>query len=299
MNNSQSQWERVDKGEDTTYNPLVSIITPILNGVNYLEPCIESVLTQSYPHIEHVFIDGGSTDGTLDVLVSYSARYPDRVRFISEPDKGRDDAGNKGVKMAKGEIFGALGSDDMLEPGAIQTVVEFFRANPGAYFVFGDCNYIDEKGEIIRTYRPKDFNLKKIINDRMYVYTTSAFYKREVFEKIGLYYVTEVAALMSDFDFVIRAGKVFQIHRIEKVLSNFRAHEGGATAVSWQTRKKAFRTACLISRRHGGSIFSGHCKIYYACLIIDWLRPILGPIYPFIEKMLGKKYETLGKGMSG
>ncbi len=288
MDNSLSGHERVDKREDTTYNPLVSIITPVLNGVEYLEACIESVLSQSYPHVEHVFIDGGSTDGTVDVLSSYSARFPDRVRFISEPDEGGDDAANKGVRMAKGEIFGALGSDDMLELEAIQAVVEFFRANPDAYFVFGASNYINEKGEIIRRMCPKDFNLKKIINDKNYVPGTSTFCKREVFEKIGLY-----DTLVADLDFVIRAGKAFQIHRIEKVLSNQRVHEGSRTTGLWEARKKQFREGCIVSRRHGGSIFSGYCRTYYACLIIDWLRPILCPIYPFIGKVTGK---NLGEG---
>lgn len=274
---------RLSRGEDTTYNPLISIITMVLNGVKYLEVCIESVLSQSYPHIEHVFIDGGSTDGTLDVLSSYRARYPDRIRFISEPDRGQDDAARKGQQIAKGEILGALGSDDMYEPEAIQTVVEFFRANPDAYFVFGACNLINEKGEIIRRYQPKDFNLKKTINVSCGVPGTTTFYKREVIEKIGLY-----DTLICDFDFQIRAGKVFQIHRIEKVLSNQRIHEGSFTTGSWETRKITLRALCITSRRHGGSIFSGYCLIYYAFLIIDWLRPILGPIYPFIGKVLRK-----------
>ena len=124
-----------DKGQNVIYSPLVTIVTVVLNFVNYIDTCIESVLKQSYPHIEHVIIDGGSTDGTVDILSSYSAKYPDRVRFISEPDKGAWDALNKGIRMAKGEIIGVLGADDMHEPDVIRTVVEFFEANPGAYVV--------------------------------------------------------------------------------------------------------------------------------------------------------------------
>ena len=200
----------ISEEENTTYNPLVSIITPVLNGAKYLEACIESVLSQSYPHIEHVFIDGISSDGTSDVLSNYRANYPVRIRFISEPDRGSNDAANRGIRIARGGIFGLLPSDDMYEPDAIQTVVKFFRANPDAYFVFGDCNYINEKAEVIRRYRFKDFNQKKMVN--------------------------------------------------------------------------------------GGCIFSGHCRTYYAYLMIDWLRPVLGPIYPFITKALQKRHENLGKG---
>ena len=108
-----------DKGQNVIYSPLVTIVTVVLNFVNYIDTCIESVLKQSYPHIEHVIIDGGSTDGTVDILSSYSAKYPDRVRFISEPDKGAWDALNKGIRMATGEMIGVLGADDMHEPDVI------------------------------------------------------------------------------------------------------------------------------------------------------------------------------------
>jgi glycosyltransferase involved in cell wall biosynthesis len=283
--------ERVNKKEDTTYNPLVSIITLSLNSIKFLEPCIKSVLNQGYPHIEHVFIDGGSTDGTLDVLSNYSAKYPGRLRFISEPDSGRDDAANKGVQMAKGEILGLVGSDDMLEPGAIQIVVEFFRANPGAYFVYGDCNFVDAKGRVIMRHRPGDFSLKKIINYKMYIATTSAFYKREVFDRIGLYYVTPESALISDFDFVIRASKAFQIYRIDEVLSSFRARKIILSGKSWQKNKKTMRAYCIISRRYGGPILSWHFGRYFAFLLIDWMRPVLSPIYPFLEKVLARIYK--------
>jgi glycosyltransferase involved in cell wall biosynthesis len=269
--------------DNTTYNPLVSIIVPVFNGVKYLEACIESVLSQSYPHIEHIFIDGGSTDGTVDMLSRYSTKYPDRVRFISEPDEGAWDAVNKGVRIGKGEIFGVLGADDTYEPGAIQAIVDFFRANPGAHLVFGDCNYINEKGEIIRRPRAKDFNLKEAINGTMFPTGPSTFYSREVFEKIGLF-----DALVSDVDFIIRVGKVFQIYRIDKVLSSYRIHKGSLTTGSWERRKKQFRDVRIISRRHGGSIFSVYSRIYYAYVIIDWLRPVFGPVYPFIGKALGK-----------
>ena len=274
--------------DNTTYNPLVSIITPILNNVEFLEPCIESVLNQSYPHIEHIFIDGGSTDGTVDMLSRYSTKYPDRVRFISEPDEGRDDAANKGVQIARGEIFGALGSNDTMEPEAIQTAVDFFRSNPDAYFVYGDCNLIDEKGEVVRKFPTKDFNLKKLINKSPCISTTSAFYKRAVFEKVGLYYIIPEAALISDFDFQIRVGKAFQVYRIYKVLSSFRMHHWTFSDDSWQRTKMVIRRSYLLSRRHGGSFFSWYARTYYESLIIDWLRPILSPIYPFIEKVVDK-----------
>ncbi len=185
MERQLSPSDRVSQKKDIGENPLVSIITPVLNGVKYLETCITSVLSQSYPYIEHIFIDGGSNDGTLEMLSSYQANYPERVRLISEPGMGVGDAWNKGWEMARGQIFGWLGADDMSEPGAIQTVIEFFKDNAEAYFVFGDCNIINEKGETIGKSPTRDFNLKEAISDNLYLPTPSSFYRREVVERVG------------------------------------------------------------------------------------------------------------------
>ena len=151
--NKVSQPVSIDEKEDATNNPLISIITPVLNGIKYSEICIQSVLNRNYPYIEHIFVDGTSTDGTLDILSSYKTKYPDRIRFVSEQDKSAGDAWNKGLVIARGKILGWLGSDNTYEPTAIMTVVEFFKTNPDAYFVFDDCNYINKKGD--------DYNLYK------------------------------------------------------------------------------------------------------------------------------------------
>ncbi len=279
MENRVSHYSSIDEKEATPDNPLVSIITPVLNRIKYLEPCIQSVLSQSYPYIEHVFVDGGSSDGTVDMLASYRAKYPDRIRFISEPDKIQAEAWNKGFRMAKGEILGWLGSDDVCEPNAIMTVVEFFKSNPDAYFVFGDCNFINEKGEIIGKFPTKDFNLEEAINDSCHIPTPSAFYKREVVEKVGFVDTTINAG---DLDYWIRVGKVFQIHRIEEVLSNFRIHKDSTMCSKGAVYRHA-REYFIVSRRYGASIFSPRSRWYIMVVIIRPLLPILVRIYYFIK----------------
>ena len=269
----------------TTYNPLVSIITPVLNNVKRLGECIESVLNQSYPYIEHVLVDGGSTDGTLDMLSSYQAKYPDRIRLTLEPGTGIGEALNEGLRMAKGEILGGLMSDDLYQPDAVQKVVEFFKANPGAYFVYGSHNVIDEKGELIRVGKTRDVEVKDLINKGNYFTFCSAFNKREVVEKVGWF----ENLIGSDRDYWIRVGMVFPMHRIENVLSSFRSHPGSATTgMSIEIRRKHMRAGYLITRRHGGGIFSYYCRVYYRFLIIEGLRPILGFAYPWIKKVLRK-----------
>jgi len=258
-------------------NPLVSVITPVFNGIKYLDICIKSVLSQSYPYIEHVFVDGGSTDGTLDLLASYKTRYTNRIRCVSEPDKSVCDAWNKGWKIAKGDIFGWLGTDDTYEQDTVMTVVEFFRANPDAYYLFGNCNVINERGEVIKKCPTKDFDLKDAFNDCIQLPTPSSFYKREVIAKVG---PMDASINACDFDFNIKVGKVFQIYRIEKVLANFRIHKdsvSGSEGIDKIYRREHF----MLIRRHGGRILSFYGMRYFTLEVVDWLRPVLGPIYPF------------------
>ncbi len=262
------------------YNPLVSIITPVRNGIKYLEICIQSVLNQSYPNIEHIFVDGGSTDGTLEVLASYKAKYLNRIRFISEPDRGAGEAWNKGWKMAKGDILGWLGSDDTYEPDTIATVVEFFKTNTDACFVFGGCNVINEEDKVMWTYPVRDYDFKELINDTNYIPCPSAFYKREVIERIGYLDTRETGV---ELDYWIRVGKVFPLHRIEKTLSNFRVHKGSVSG-----REEAYRMYVrddfIISRRHGGSIFSPRARRYYKLRLIDLARPIVSVIRRLLRR---------------
>ncbi len=286
MGKIASKFAGIDGKSDTPNRPTVSIITPVLNGIKYLEACITSVLNQNHPNIEHIFVDGGSTDGTLEMLSNYQVKYPDRIRFISEPDQGTGEAWNKGLKMASGQIFGWLGADDMSEPGAISAVVDFFKDNPDAYFVFGECNFINGDGKIIMKSITRGFNLKKIINDANWIPCTSAFYRREVVERVGWF----DNFIGSDRDYWIRIGKIFPIHRIERVLSNFRIHEGSATTGSSRnTRLIHIRNDYLITRRHGGSMFSHFGRRYYYWVIVERLRPVLGFSYPLLERILRKR----------
>lgn len=262
-------------------NPLVSIITPVLNGVEYLEVCIQSVLSQSYRYIEHIFVDGGSCDGSLDVLKSYKARHPDRIRLVSEADKKAGEAWNKGLRIARGGIFGWLGSDDIYEPGAVMAAVEFFRSNPEAWFVFGGCNYINEKGEKIAGFPVKDFDLEEIINDKCYMPTSSAFYKREVIEKVGF---MDTSLTMCDLDYWIRAGRLFHPYRIEKVLSGFRIHKHSFTFSKGAGIRYA-RDGYIITRRYGGSIFSAWRRVIRS-ILNELLRLVLGPFYISIKKFM-------------
>jgi glycosyltransferase involved in cell wall biosynthesis len=261
------------------------VITPVLNGRKYLEGCIESVLRQTYPRIDHVFVDGGSTDGTLDVLAKYSSKYSGRVRFITGKDKSPEDAWNKGICAADGQILGWLGADDVYYSDAVEAVVEFFRMTPTAAFVFGGCHIVNQDDQIVTRMGHKDFDLDEALNDSCVVPTPSAFFTREVVQKVGL---LDTSFTPSDFDYWIRVAKSFPLYRIEKVLSRFRAHPG-SIGCSKGIAVRYARVTYETSRRHGGRAFSLRflrCLIFRALFpVSDFCRPVLGPIYPWVRRL--------------
>ncbi len=280
--------------KNTTNKPTVSIITPVINCVKYIEQSIQSVLNQKYPYIEHVIVDGGSTDGTLKILSNYQIKYPDKITFIlsfdSKPGKGCGEAWNKGLKIAKGEIFGWLGADDILsDSDVIDAVVDFFKTNPNAYFVHGGCNFTNAKGKILRTHKPRSFTLDELINDNNHIANPSSFYKRAVVEKVG--YLDQYG---NDLYFMIKIAKVFKMYRIDKPLSNFRMHNESETG-SKIKRLRPLWFDYQVSRQNGGRFFSGYHKRYYQYLLIELLRPTLGPFYPFLKKNIKKVRDLITK----
>ncbi|HUC92013.1 MAG TPA: glycosyltransferase family 2 protein [Paenibacillus sp.] len=252
--------------------PLVSIITPLYNGVKYLELCIRSVLGQTYSKVEHVIVDGGSTDGTLEVLERYQKEYPDRIRFVSEPDKGACDAWNKGWRMARGDIFGWLGADDCYEPDAVRNVIDYMTENPHAFFVYGECDIIDEYGNVSGRYATKDFTVETAVNFGECISSTSAFYRREVVESAGCM-MTDINAC--DHDFYIRVGKKYPLYRISHTLSQYRIHQGGVTgSIGDDIYPKEFYR---INRLHRGDRLSPVCRRYYMHVLKR--IPVVGTLF--------------------
>src|SRR5713226_4506797 len=124
--------------------PRISVVTPTFNSRHTLRETIESVLRQGYPRYEHIVMDGGSTDGTLDIL----RQYP-HLKWVSEKDKGHYDAMNKGILKAKGEVVNILNSDDCYRPGTLELVGNAFSAHPGWDGLFGDVVYVDGENQEI------------------------------------------------------------------------------------------------------------------------------------------------------
>lgn len=245
--------------------PSVSIVTVSFNQACYLEDNIRSVLSQQYTSLEHIIIDGGSTDGTIEILDRYS-KYVD---WISEQDNGQSHALNKGFRKAKGEIIGWINSDDRLHKGALQSVGEYFAENRDAIAVAGDLLVIDTKGNKKRIIKSRQFDKEYLINVAKGVTQPSTFFRRSVFGKIG--YVDETLEYVMDRDLFIRIASLDKIQYLPKILADFREQPLSKTAGGSYHFAKELIT---VRRRYGGSIWSPGIRSDYYILTTNFLRKI-------------------------
>lgn len=229
------------KAEREQALPLVSIVTPSFNQGRFLKRTIESVLSQSYPNIEYVVIDGGSTDESVDLLRSYG----DRFYWMSEKDKGQTDAINKGMARVHGEILAYLNSDDVLLPGAIERVVEFFKKHPNCGLLYGNADYIDAEDHYIGPYKTAPYSFQRLMQDCM-VCQPAAFWRRSVVEKIGPF--DEQLNFVMDYDYWIRIAKSgSEICFLPETLANSRLYPETKTL---SQRSKIYDEIFRISMRH-------------------------------------------------
>lgn len=164
-----------------TTQPLVTIVTPSYQQADYLEATLQSVLTQDYPNIEYIVIDGGSTDGSIEII----ERYADQLTYwVSEPDEGQSSAINKGLMRAKGEIVAWLNSDDIYLPGAIARAVEALHAHPDTGMVYGNLQSVDAAGRVFNTITYKQYNLADLLALRI-IGQPTVFMRRSVLEQAG------------------------------------------------------------------------------------------------------------------
>lgn len=165
-----------------TGQPLVSIITPSYNQGEYLEHTIQSVLRQDYPRVEYILVDGGSTDGSQEVI----ANFHDRLAWwVSEPDRGQAQAINKGLRKAQGEVVAWLNSDDLYLPGAISQAVRILQNEPEIGLVYGDALTVDASGHPLNVLNFGDWGLDELLRFRI-ICQPAVFMRRGVLEKTSL-----------------------------------------------------------------------------------------------------------------
>ena len=205
---------------------LVSIVTPSYNQAPFLEQTILSVLTQDYPNIEYIIIDGGSTDGSVGVI----RKYEDRVAYwVSEPDKGQADAINKGWARCTGDIVAFLNSDDYYVADAIKTVADVFHAHPNVDVVYGQGIWVSENG-IPQQQTNIHINAQQMLDGLLSVPQPAAFVRRRVIDQIGLLDTGLHFGL--DKEFYLRAIANFEALSLDVPLACMRLHAGSKSVSS-------------------------------------------------------------------
>lgn len=213
--------------------PKISLITPTFNQSQFIYQTIQSVLTQQYPNLEYIIMDGGSTDGTLKILNKYNKD----LKWFSEKDRGQSHALNKALKMVSGDIIGYVNSDDCLLPGSLNKIADFFVKSDNAYWVTGKCRIIDENEhevrKIVTAYKNIFLKYFRNMNTNLVVQFISqpaTFWRRSVLEKIG--YFDEKLYYDMDYDYWLRMWQKYKLYFIDSYLASYRIHKDSKAMMS-------------------------------------------------------------------
>jgi glycosyltransferase involved in cell wall biosynthesis len=228
--------------------PKVSVITICYNSASTIKDTIESVINQTYPNVEYIIVDGGSSDGTIDIIKKYENHI---TKWISEPDKGISDAFNKGILMATGELIGIINSDDWYEKGAVKKVVTEHKKNNKDFYV-GALRYWDKHCNSFIVQPDKKYK-QKILYKMPNLNHPSSFITKRMYEEIGLFNVDLKYAM--DYDLFLRAinkNKVAYI--IDDVLSNMR-HDGVSVRYASLAYKEVKNLAIDMGRQNSAILY--------------------------------------------
>ena len=212
-------------GDGASLPPLVSVVTPSLNQGQYIEEAIQSVLAQDYPRVEHIVVDGGSSDETLEIL----RRFP-HLRWLSEPDDGQASAINKGFRMASGEIFAWLNADDYYLSGAVTAAVEMIRVT-GCGLVHGGWRQVDEDGTVIRDVAPLEFDYRRQLEDVNAVCQPGSFFTRDAYWAVGG--VDETYQYAMDYELWLKLGARFPVRHVDRIQAAYRYHTSSKSTASY------------------------------------------------------------------
>ena len=249
--------------------PCVSIVTPSYNQARFLEQTIQSVLGQDYPNLEYFVMDGGSTDGSLEIIQRYAPRL---AGWVCEKDRGQTDALNKGFARATGQILAWLNSDDTYEPGAVSAAVAALTSRPDAAAIYGEANFIDENGRVIGRFPAAQTDLPRLRRGYVHVPQQATFFRGDLWRAIGPLDPSFYFAM--DYDLWVRlAGRGPLVYLPGQVWANFRLHSGAKTIAA---DDRCWPEMLRVHYRDGGSRLAPIVFKYYlrrlAAPLLNWRR---------------------------
>jgi glycosyltransferase involved in cell wall biosynthesis len=210
--------------------PLLSVLTPVYNAGRYLEACLDSVAALGIDH-EHVVVDGGSTDGTVELL---RTREDPALRWVSEPDRGQTHAVNKALAMAGGELLMWVNGDDEVVPEGVRAAVEHLRRTPTCQVVYGGLDFTDADGALRRPYRPAGWSWLRYLLLGDYVPTPTFIFRAARAAEVGG--LDERFVDAADYDFYLRLTHGVRVDRMAQAHVRFRWHETSKSATNVWTQ---------------------------------------------------------------
>lgn len=217
--------------------PKISVITPTLNQGNFIEKTILSVLSQNYPNLEYIIMDGVSVDNTLSIL----KKYKKKLIYFSDKDKGQSDAINKGIKISTGEIICYLNSDDYLHPNSLKKVANYFLNNKEICWLTGKCLIVDENGievrKIITIYKNlflKFLRFKGIFTVIQFISQPATFWRKDVIKNVGLFDINLNYDM--DYDYWLRIWQKYPLYFLDDYLASYRVHGNAKALLSPETQ---------------------------------------------------------------
>jgi glycosyltransferase involved in cell wall biosynthesis len=251
----------------------LSIITPSYNQAKYLEATILSVIEQKDVDFEYIIIDGGSTDGSVDIIRKYEKYL---AYWVSEPDAGQTDAINKGFARAQGKIMAWINSDDTYEPGAFKEAVDYMDSHPELGLVYGNTHFINSEGRKIGNFPAARTNIHLLRQGYVHIPQQAAFFRADLWQQVGPLDPSFYFAM--DYDLWVRLAGISSIAYVSRLWANFRLHGDGKTIAA---DDRCWPEMLRVHRRNGGSWFSIIVAKY-------WIRKIAGP---FIRWRRRKSFE--------
>jgi len=229
--------------------PLISIVTPSFNQAAFLEETLRSVAQQDYPRVEHIVIDGGSTDGSVDIIKRHAAGL---AAWVSEKDRGQSHAINKGLARAQGDVLTWLNSDDTLLPGALAAVGEVFAAHPEIDLVYGDFVYTDVAGNTLRRRHLFDTISYESLLYHDYLGQPALFFRRSLLETVGP--LDETLHYCMDWDLFLRMWRVARTRHLPRFLATYRLDQRAKSNA--EDTEAAVAAAHLVQRRNMNARFA-------------------------------------------
>jgi glycosyltransferase involved in cell wall biosynthesis len=247
--------------------PTISIVTPTLNAARYLPDCLQSVRAQGVPKLEHLVVDGGSSDETARI-----ARAAPGVLWLERPGSNQSQAINAGLCASSADVLAWLNADDSYTPGALKYALERFGQDDTLDGLYGDCDVVDDGHRRLWRIRPGAYNFRRLLRRGNYLAQPAVFLRRRVFERVG--YLDESLQYGMDYDLWLRL-RGLRIAYVARTMANFRWHASSKTA---NGQLGAWREIPIIVRRYGGGWTPELSWAYFRCLVTITRSRVLGAL---------------------